>query len=155
MELQKTWTPRAADLKADWYIVDAEGETLGRLASNVARLLRGKHKPTFTPHVNTGDHVIVINASKIRWSGRKGDLKIYDSYSGYPGGRSTQTLAQLHTKSPAEPIRRAVAGMLQHNTLGRDMLTRLRVYSGPNHRHQAQGPRLIRFNARGGIDVVG
>ncbi|MHB8572449.1 MAG: 50S ribosomal protein L13 [Candidatus Dormibacteria bacterium] len=152
---QKTWTPTEKDLVSQWYLVDAEGQTLGRLASNVAKLLRGKHKPTFTPHINSGDHVIVVNASKVHWTGRKGELKTYGRYSGYPGGLSVRTLDEMAKRQPTEPIMHAVGGMLQHNTLGRDMLKRLRVYAGPTHRHESQQPVTVRFDAKGEVQVNG
>ena len=150
---QKTWTARKEDLKGDWYVVDATGVALGRLASSVARLLKGKHKPTYTPHLNTGDHVVVINAAKILVTGSKLDGKTYTHYSGYPSGLRTRTLRQAQELDPTFPITNAVKGMLQHNTLGADMLKRLRVYPGPEHEHAAQQPKAIKFNAAGDIDL--
>ncbi len=149
----KTWTPKQADLEhADWFLVDATGLTLGRLASNVAKVLKGKHKPTYAPHVNTGDHVIVINAEKVQVTGSKLDDKQYTRYSGYPGGLRTRSLRQQREQDPAVPVREAVRGMLQRNTLGHDQLNRLRVYTGPEHGHQAQQPQTITFNERGDIE---
>jgi large subunit ribosomal protein L13 len=149
----KTWTPKQADLEhADWYLVDATGLTLGRLASNVAKVLKGKHKPTYAPHVNTGDHVIVINAEKVQVTGSKLDDKQYTRYSGYPGGLRTRSLRRQRELDPAVPVREAVRGMLQRNTLGHDQLNRLRVYAGPEHGHQAQQPHTITFNERGDIE---
>lgn len=149
----KTWTPKQADLaNADWYLVDATGLTLGRLASNVARLLKGKHKPTYAPHVNTGDHVIVINAEKVQVTGAKLDGKLYTRYTGYPGGLRTRSLRRQRELDPAVPVREAVRGMLPRNTLGHDQLNRLRVYSGAEHGHQAQQPQTITFNERGDIE---
>ena len=150
---QKTWTARKEDLKADWYVVDATGVALGRLASNVAKILKGKHKPTYTPHLNTGDHVIVVNASRVLVTGSKLDGKVYTRYSGYPGGLRTRSLREAQEKDPAFPIYNAVRGMLQHNTLGADMLKRLRVYAGPEHQHQAQTPKAITFNEKGDIQI--
>ncbi|HKT83418.1 MAG TPA: 50S ribosomal protein L13 [Solirubrobacterales bacterium] len=150
---QKTWTARKEDLKGDWYVVDATGVALGRLASSVARVLKGKHKPTYTPHLNTGDHVIVVNASRVAITGGKLDGKVYTRYSGYPGGLRTRTLREAQELDPTFPIYNAVRGMLQNNTLGADMLKRLRVYAGPEHEHEAQQPRPITFDQRGDIQV--
>ena len=150
----KTWTARAEDLKGDWYVVDATGVPLGRLASNVARLLKGKHKPTYTPHVNTGDHVIVVNASRVLVTGGKLDGKVYTRYTGYPSGLRRRTLRQQQELDPTFPVRNAVRGMLQRNSLGAQMLRRLRVYAGPEHEHAAQSPRRITFNEKGDIQVV-
>lgn len=150
----KTWTARKEDLKGDWYVVDATGVALGRLASGVAKILKGKHKPTYTPHLNTGDHVIVINASRVLVTGNKMDGKVYTRFSGYPSGLRSRTLRQQQELDSTFPVRNAVRGMLQRNTLGADMLRRLRVYSGPEHEHQAQAPRRISFDHRGDIQVV-
>jgi large subunit ribosomal protein L13 len=149
----KTWTPRREDLHGDWYVVDATGLTLGRLASNVARLLKGKHKPTYAPHVNTGDHVVVINASRVVLTGSKLDDKVYTRYTGYPGGLRKRTLRRQQEMDPTVPVVKAVRGMLQRNTLGADMLRRLRVYPGAEHSHQAQQPRAITFNEKGDIQI--
>jgi len=153
MSKQKTWTAKAADLKSDWFVVDATDLVLGRLASSVAKILRGKHKPTFTPHLNTGDHVVVINASKVKVTGSKLKTKEYTRYTGYPGGLRTRTLERAQELDSTFPITNAVRGMLQHNTLGADMLTRLRVYAGADHGHQAQKPRVITFDARGDMKI--
>jgi large subunit ribosomal protein L13 len=153
MSKQKTWTAKAADLKSDWYVVDATDQVLGRLASCVAKILRGKHKPTFTPHLNSGDHVIVINASKVKVTGSKMETKVYTRYSGYPGGLRKRTLQKAQDLDPTFPVMTAVRGMLQRNTLGADMLTRLRVYAGAEHGHQAQKPRVITFDAKGEMKV--
>ena len=153
MTKQKTWTARKEDLKGEWYVVDATGVALGRLASSVARLLKGKHKPTYTPHLNTGDHVIVVNAGRVGISGGKLDGKVYTRYSGYPGGLRKRTLREAQELDPTFPIVNAVRGMLQNNTLGADMLKRLRVYAGPEHGHGAQEPKAIRFDARGDIEI--
>ncbi len=151
----KTYSARPAEIERRWYLVDAEGETLGRLAVNIARVLRGKHKPMYTPHLNTGDHVVVINASRLRVTGKKGEGKLYTRFTGYPGGLRTRTYNQLAKVHPTGPLRHAVAGMLQHNTLGREMLGRLRIYAGPAHRHAAQRPVPIRFGQKGEIQVIG
>ena len=153
MSKQKTWTAKTADLKSDWYVVDATDQILGRLASSVAKILRGKHKPTFTPHLNTGDHVVVINAAKVKVTGTKLDTKVYTRYTGYPGGLRKRTLQKSQELDPTFPLMNAVRGMLQHNTLGADMLTRLRVYAGAEHGHQAQMPRVITFDPKGDMKI--
>jgi large subunit ribosomal protein L13 len=153
MSKQKTWTAKAADLKSDWFVVDATDQVLGRLASGVAKVLRGKHKPTYTPHLNSGDHVVVINASKIKVTGAKLSGKTYTHYSGYPGGLRTRTLEKAQQLDPTFPLMNAVRGMLQRNTLGADMLTRLRVYAGAEHGHQAQKPKVLSFDAKGDIKI--
>lgn len=151
---QRTWNASPATVTTSWYLVDARGQTLGRLAANIARVLRGKHRPQFTPHVNTGDHVIVINARDIVVTGRKRTLKVYDRYSGYPSGRHQRTFEEQLARDPTYPIMHAVRGMLQHNTLGADMLRRLRVYAGSEHRHAAQQPQPITFGDLGEIIVA-
>ena len=153
MSKQKTWTAKAADLKSDWFVVDATDQVLGRLASGVAKVLRGKHKPTFTPHLNSGDHVVVINAAKIKYTGAKLGDKIYTRYSGYPGGLRKRNLQRAQELDPTFPLMNAVKGMLQRNTLGADMLTRLRVYAGAEHGHQAQKPRTLSFDAKGDLKI--
>ena len=150
----KTWTAHQEDLKGDWYLVDATGIPLGRLASNVAKILKGKHKPTYTPHLNTGDHVVVINASRVLVTGSKLDDKVYTRYSGYPSGLRRRTLREQQQLDPTFPVHNAVRGMLQRNTLGAQMLRRLRIYAGPAHEHQAQAPRRITFNEKGDIQLV-
>ena len=134
-------------------MVDATDQVLGRLASSVAKILRGKHKPTYTPHLNTGDHVIIINAAKAKVSGAKLTAKLYTRYTGYPGGLRTRTLQQAQDIDPTFPLMNAVKGMLQHNTLGADMLTRLRIYAGAEHGHQAQSPKVITFDSKGDIKL--
>jgi len=150
---QKTWTAKAADLKSDWYVVDATDQVLGRLASGVAAILRGKHKPTFTPHLNSGDHVVVINAAKVKVTGTKLHTKEYTRYTGYPGGLRKRTMERAQELDPTFPITTAVRGMLQHNTLGADMLKRLRVYAGAEHGHMAQKPKALTFDAKGNMKV--
>ena len=154
MAKQKTWTAKQEDLKGDWFVVDATGVALGRLASSVAKILKGKHKPTYTPHLNTGDHVIVVNAARVLVTGGKLDGKRYTRYSGYPGGLRTRSLREEQARDATFPVYNAVRGMLQRNTLGADMLKRLRVYAGPAHEHQAQKPRAITFNEKGDM-VIG
>jgi len=141
----KTYTTKPEDIERRWYVIDAEGKVLGRLASEVAKILRGKHKPYFASHLDTGDGVIVINAAKIRVTGKKPDDKIYYRHSGYPGGLRRTTLAEMLKKHPARVIRLAVWGMLPHNRLGRAMMRKLRVYEGENHPHQAQNPQPLEF----------
>ena len=153
MSKQKTWTAKAADLKSDWYVVDATDQVLGRLASGVAAILRGKHKPTYTPHLNSGDHVVVINASKVKVTGSKLQTKEYTRYTGYPGGLRKRTMERAQQHDPTFPVTTAVRGMLQRNTLGADMLKRLRVYAGPDHGHVAQKPKVVTFDSRGDIKL--
>ena len=149
--IQKTYYPKQADLTSRWFIVDAKGKTLGRLATNVARVLRGKHRPQYTPGVNTGDHVVVINAKDLVVTGGKRGGKVYDTYSGYPSGRKPRSYEAAVERDATFPFRHAVEGMLQHNTLGRDMAKRLRVYAGAEHGHAAQKPVLIEFGKLGEI----
>jgi len=153
MSKQKTWTAKAADLKSDWYVVDATDQVLGRLASGVAAILRGKHKPTFTPHLNSGDHVVVINAAKVKVTGSKLQNKEYTRYTGYPGGLRKRTMERAQQLDPTFPITTAVRGMLQRNTLGADMLKRLRVYAGAEHGHQAQKPKTLSFDEKGNMKI--
>ncbi|HET7421541.1 MAG TPA: 50S ribosomal protein L13 [Candidatus Dormibacteraeota bacterium] len=153
MSKRKTWTAKAADLKSDWYVVDATDQVLGRLASGVAAILRGKHKPTFTPHLNSGDHVVVINAARVKVTGTKAQTKEYTRYTGYPGGLRKRTLEQAQQLDPTFPVTTAVRGMLQRNTLGADMLKRLRVYAGADHGHQAQKPKAVTFDSKGNIKI--
>ena len=153
MSKQKTWTAKAAELKSDWYVVDATDQVLGRLASGVAAILRGKHKPTFTPHLNSGDHVVVINAARIKVTGSKLQTKEYTRYSGYPGGLRRRSLAKAQELDPTFPVTNAVRGMLQRNTLGADMLKRLRVYAGADHGHQAQKPKAVTFDGKGQLKI--
>ncbi|MCB0076782.1 MAG: 50S ribosomal protein L13 [Anaerolineales bacterium] len=140
-----TISAKASDVERQWWVVDAEGQTLGRLASRIALVLRGKHKPIYTPHIDTGDYVIVINADKVATTGKKIDEKIYYRHSGYPGGLRERTLREQLDKAPTEPIRLAVKGMLPKNKLGRQMIEKLKVYAGPDHPHAAQKPELIEF----------
>jgi large subunit ribosomal protein L13 len=136
----KTYSAKASELTADWYVFDAENVVLGRLATEVAQILRGKFKPTFTPHMNGGDFVIVINASKVAVTGKRLQDKMYYRHSGYPGGMKIESLGHLLARKPQAVIERAVRGMLPHNSLGDEMMRRLKVYPGPNHPHHAQKP---------------
>ncbi|MEW6622277.1 MAG: 50S ribosomal protein L13 [Bacillota bacterium] len=137
-----TFMAKPHEVTRKWYLIDAEGKTLGRLATEIARLLRGKHKPTFTPHVDVGDHVIIINAEKIHLTGNKLSQKKYYRHSGYPGGLKVMDYQTFIDKQPDKVILKAVKGMLPHNKLGRKMLTKLRVYRGSEHPHQAQQPEV-------------
>jgi large subunit ribosomal protein L13 len=139
----KTYVATAADRQRDWYLVDAEGQTLGRLATGIADTLRGKRKPEYTPHVDTGDFVVVINAEKIHVSGAKLEQKRYWRHSGYPGGIKSRTLGEMLERRPEEVIRKAVKGMLPRNRLGRKQITKLKVYAGTEHPHQAQQPQPL------------
>jgi ribosomal protein L13, bacterial type len=139
----KTFSAKAADVKRDWYIVDAEGKTLGRLASEIARRLRGKHKPEYTPHVDTGDYIVVINAEKVAVTGRKQTDKVYHHHTGWIGGLKSITFEKLIDKAPERVIEIAVKGMLPKNPLGRAMFKKLKVYKGTEHRHAAQQPKPL------------
>jgi large subunit ribosomal protein L13 len=136
----KTFVAKPSDRQRDWYVVDAQGKTLGRLATQIADTLRGKRKPTYTPHIDTGDFVIVVNAEKIAVTGNKRADKLYHRHSGYPGGLRTRTFEQMITRRPEEVIRIAVKGMMPRNRLARKQLTKLKVYAGPDHPHVAQRP---------------
>ncbi len=139
----RTYSPRAGEIERRWYVVDATDETLGRLASRIARVLEGKHKPTYAPHLDCGDHVIVLNAARVAVTRDKRDTKVYYRHSGYPHGLKQETLGQLLARRPEEVIRRAVKGMLPHNRLGARQLRKLKVYAGPDHPHQAQRPEPL------------
>jgi large subunit ribosomal protein L13 len=136
----KTYSPRPGDVQRAWYVIDAENEVLGRLASEVAQILRGKHKPTYAPHMDMGDHVIVVNADKVRLTGQKAEQKVYHHHSGYPGGLRTVPYGRESSRRPDRVVERAVRGMLPHNRLGRSMLRKLSVYAGAEHPHEAQRP---------------
>lgn len=142
-KIQTTFTTTPDVIERRWWVVDAEGVTLGRLATVVASILRGKHKPYFTPHLDTGDYVIVINADKIHVTGNRMDQKKYYSYSGYPSGLSTINLRDILAKFPTRPVKYAVKGMLPKGVLGREMLGKLKVYAGPEHPHEAQQPEVL------------
>ena len=139
----KTVSMRAQDVERSWYVVDAENRTLGRLASAIAHRLRGKHKPEYTPHVDTGDYIIVVNAAKVRVTGNKETGKIYHRHSGYPGGIRSTSLGRLRQTHPERIVEKAVKGMLPRNPLGRAMFRKLKVYAGPDHPHAAQQPHPI------------
>ncbi len=136
----KTFSAKAADVEHKWHVIDAADQILGKVAVEAARLLRGKHKPTFTPHVDTGDHVVIINAKKVRLTGNKETEKIYTSYSGYVGGQKVETPKKVRARRPELLIERAVQGMIPHTRLGRAQFRKLRVYAGPEHNQEAQQP---------------
>lgn len=139
-KVTRSLTTEEARLARKWYLVDAEGQTLGRLATRIARALRGKNNPAFTPHVDCGDFVVVVNAEKVKLTGNKAAGKVYYRHSGFPGGINEETAGELLARRPEEVVRRAVTGMLPHNRLGRKLATKLKVYAGPDHPHSAQQP---------------
>ncbi|MFS8641186.1 MAG: 50S ribosomal protein L13 [Symbiobacteriaceae bacterium] len=141
--VNRTYMAKPQDVERKWYVVDAEGKTLGRLASKVAAILRGKHKPTFTPHVDCGDYVIIVNAEKIQVTGKKRTDKVYYRHSGYPGGLKATTFEQMIARRPERVLELAIKGMLPHNRLGRRMYRKLKVYAGPEHPHAAQKPEPL------------
>ncbi|NLP37141.1 MAG: 50S ribosomal protein L13 [Firmicutes bacterium] len=143
--MRTTYMPKAGEVVRKWYIIDAADKPLGRLATEVARILRGKHKPIYTPHVDTGDHVIVINAEKIVLTGKKAEQKFHYRHSGYPGGLKKVSYGTLLATKPERVVMLAVKGMLPHNRLGRKMLKKLRVYAGSEHPHEAQQPEVWTF----------
>jgi large subunit ribosomal protein L13 len=157
--MMKTYSAKAGELNPQWYVIDAEGQVLGRLASQIAQILRGKHKPTYTPHMPCGDFVIVINADKIAVTGRRLDQKMYYRHSQYPGGLKTTSLRKvLEGRFPERALQHAVRGMVMHNSLGATMMSRLKIYAGPNHPHQAQkpipwtGPEALLKNRQGAAE---
>ena len=141
----KTFSAKPETVKRDWYVIDAEGQTLGRLATEVARRLRGKHKPEYTPHVDTGDYIVIINAEKVRVTGKKATDKIYYSHTGYPGGIKEISFEKLIARAPERAIEGAVKGMLPKGPLGRDMYRKLKVYAGTAHPHAAQQPQELKI----------
>lgn len=141
--MTKTYSPKLSEIQRSWVVVDATGLTLGRLCTEVARILRGKNKPTFTPHLDVGDFVVVINAEKTVLTGRKEDQKVYYRHSGYTGNLKTQTAREMRARRPVQMIEKAVWGMLPKNSLGRRQLKKLKVYAGPDHPHQAQQPQTV------------
>jgi large subunit ribosomal protein L13 len=143
----KTYSAKPGEITREWYLVDAEGQTLGRLATQIADTLRGKRKPQFTPHVDTGDFVIVVNAEKIQVTGNKLDQKRYYRHSGYPGGIRSRTLREQLERRPTEVLRVAVKGMLPKNRLARQQITKLKIYAGPEHPHEAQNPKALELGS--------
>ena len=144
----KTYVANANDRERNWYLVDADGQNLGRLSTQIADLLRGKRKPTYTPHVDTGDFVVVVNAEKISVTGKKRTEKRYYRHSGYPGGLRSRTLNEMLDRRPEEVLRIAVKGMLPRNRLARRQITKLKVYAGPDHPHAAQQPQILELTTR-------
>lgn len=138
-----TFMAKKEEVKRDWYVIDATDKPLGRLASKVAMILRGKHKPIFTPHVDTGDYVIIVNADKVILTGKKMDNKMYYNHSGYPGGIKQQNFRSFMQKSPEKVVYKAIWGMIPHNALGRKVIKKLKIYSGPQHPHEAQEPQSL------------
>jgi large subunit ribosomal protein L13 len=143
--MMKTWNAKPGEVARQWYVVDAEGQTLGRLATRIADLLRGKGKPEYTPHVDTGDFVVVVNAEKIHVTGKKLDEKMYHRPSGYPGGLKSRPLREQLERRPTEVLRKAVKGMLPRNRLSRAQITKLKIYAGPEHPHEAQAPKPLKL----------
>jgi large subunit ribosomal protein L13 len=141
----KTYSPKAGEIERAWYVVDAEGAVLGRLASEVAQILRGKHKPTWAPHLDTGDHVIVVNAAGVRLTGEKDQKKVYRRHSGYPGGLHEVDYERMARRHPERIVEKAIKGMLPKNRLGRQMARKLSVYTGPDHPHEAQKPVSLKL----------
>jgi large subunit ribosomal protein L13 len=144
----RTYSPKASEITREWWVIDAEGMVLGRLATEVARVLRGKHKPMFAPHMDCGDHVIVVNAEKVVLTSDKADKKQIWRHSGFPGGIRSTTYREALDRKPAEAVRRTIKGMLPKNRLGAQMLTKLKVYAGPEHPHQAQQPKTLEIDSR-------
>lgn len=145
----KTYSQKASEIQRDWYVVDADGLTLGRLATQIATLLRGKHKPTFSPYIDGGDFVVVVNANKVVVTGRKVDQKMYYRHSGYPGGFKAIPYRRMMTTHPDRILRFAVKGMLPKTRLGRQQITKLKIYAGPTHPHAAQQPKVYEARPRG------
>ena len=141
--MQKTWNAKPGDVTREWYVVDAEGQTLGRLATRIADTLRGKDKAEYTPHIDTGDFVVVVNAEKIGVTGKKLDEKLYRRHSGYPGGLKERPLREELKRRPTEVLRKAVKGMMPRNRIARAQLTKLKIYAGPEHPHEAQAPKPL------------
>jgi large subunit ribosomal protein L13 len=141
--MQKTWNAKTGEVTRNWYVVDAEGKTLGRLATRIADTLRGKDKPQYTPHTDTGDFVVVVNAEKVAVTGKKMDEKIYYRHSGYPGGLKQRTLREQLQRRPTDVLRKAVKGMLPRNRLASAQLQKLKIYAGPDHPHEAQAPKPL------------
>lgn len=143
----RTYSPKKSEIEREWYVVDADGLTLGRMATEVARILRGKHKAIFSPHIDTGDHVIIVNADKVAMTPGKAESKMVHHHTGYVGGIRSTTYAALLAKKPEDAVRGTIRGMIPHNRLGRQMLTKLKVYAGPTHPHAAQNPKVLEIPA--------
>lgn len=145
----KTYSAKPGEIERHWYLVDADGQTLGRLATRIADTLRGKGKPQYTPHTDTGDFVIVVNAEKVAVTGKKLDQKLYHRHSGYPGGLTSRTLREQLDRRPTEVLRKAVKGMLPKNRLAAAQLRKLKIYAGPGHPHEAQAPKPLKLEGKG------
>lgn len=143
--LMKTFSAKSETVKREWFVVDAENQVLGRLASNIAHRLRGKHKPEYTPHVDTGDYIVVVNAAKVQVTGNKAEAKVYHHHTGHPGGLVSISYREMLQKHPARVLETAVRGMLPKNKLGRAMLGKLKIFAGAEHTHQAQQPKTLKF----------
>jgi large subunit ribosomal protein L13 len=143
----RTYTPKASEIQREWHVVNADGLVLGRMATEIARILRGKHKPIFAPHLDTGDHVVIVNAKKIVLTSDKADKERVWRHSGYPGGIKSETYGELLARKPEDAIRQTIKGMLPKGPLGRQMLTKLKVYAGPDHPHGAQAPAPLDLSA--------
>lgn len=143
----RTYSPKASEITRKWFVIDAEDLVLGRLATEAARILRGKHKPVYAPHLDVGDHVIVVNADKVVLTSDKADKKVVYRHTGFPGGLRSRTFADAHARRPEEAVRRAIKGMLPKNRLGAQMLSKLKVYAGPTHPHSAQQPEALEIPA--------
>ncbi len=141
--MNKTYSPKSAEIDRQWFVVDANGQTLGRLAARIASTLRGKHKPIYAPHMDTGDFVVVVNADRVVLTGRKEDQKTYYRHSGRPGSLKQETARQLRSRRPKKLVENAIKGMLPKNRLGRQLYRKLRVYAGPDHPHQSQQPTVL------------
>ncbi|MEB3178024.1 MAG: 50S ribosomal protein L13 [Nostocaceae cyanobacterium] len=150
--MNKTYLPAVDSLEREWYVIDATDQRLGRLASEIAMILRGKNKPQFTPHMDTGDFVIVINAEKVAVTGKKRSQKLYRRHSGRPGGMKTETFAKLQARLPERIVEHAVKGMLPKNSMGRHLFTKLKVYAGPSHPHTAQKPKELKISTIPGVE---
>jgi large subunit ribosomal protein L13 len=150
--MEKTYLPPVKSIERDWYVIDAANQRLGRLASEIAMVLRGKNKAEYTPHLDTGDFVIVVNAEKVAVTGKKRTQKVYHRHSGRPGGMKTETFAKLQQRIPERIIEHAVKGMLPKNTLGRQLFTKLKVYAGPTHPHAAQMPKELKIQTIPGVE---
>lgn len=144
--MEKTYIPKSKEIKRKWYLIDAKGRILGRIATQAARILRGKHKSMFTPHLDCGDYVVVINAKEVRVTGRKMDEKLYKRYSGYPSGLKQTALKEMLRSKPEQVLKQAIKGMLPKGPLGRDIFQKLKVYPGGEHHHQAQAPKVLEVN---------
>ena len=143
----RTYSPKASEIQREWHVVNADGLVLGRMATEIARVLRGKHKPVFAPHLDTGDHVVIVNAAKVVLTAGKADRERVYRHSGYPGGIKSHTYGELLAKKPEEAVRRTIRGMLPNGPLGRQMLSKLKVYAGPEHPHSAQSPEPLDLSA--------